>query len=51
MRILRKIYHDFMVSINRWPYKSVRLDSGIIVDHYRNGKIVAKRGSLKNKGQ
>jgi len=32
-----------LIKYSYLPYKTVTLDTGLIVDHYRNGKLIANK--------
>lgn len=38
-----KFYDRMLIRTSKKPYKSVVLDTGLIVDHYRNGKMIANK--------
>lgn len=40
---MKKLYNKLLIKFSFKPYKTVVLKSGLIIDHYRNGKIVADR--------
>ncbi len=45
-------YNDLLIKASIRPYKTVTLPTGLIVDHYRNGKLIAnkrvRRGRLND---
>jgi hypothetical protein len=36
---MKQIVHNLLVRINIRPFKTVKLRTGIIVEHYRNGNL------------
>ncbi len=36
-------YNDFLINASIRPYKTVTLPTGLIVDHYKNGKLIADK--------
>ena len=36
-------YNDLLINASIRPYKSVTLPTGLIVDHYKNGKLIADK--------
>ena len=37
------LYNTLMIKASKRPFKTIRLTSGVLVDHYRNGSIKANR--------
>ena len=46
---MRKLINKLLIKYSRLPYKTVELDTGLIVDHYRNGKLIANKRNVKRK--
>jgi len=42
MKTIRRIIKEYKENKNLIPFKTVKLDTGIICQHYRNGKIEVK---------
>lgn len=36
---LRRIFKQKSIANSKTPYKSVALSTGVVVDHYRNGRV------------
>lgn len=43
MRAIITYFKNYKIINSIKPYKTVRLDTGLLVDHYRDGRIVANR--------
>jgi hypothetical protein len=43
MSKITNFYNRTLINLNLRPYKTVRLETGLIVDHYKNGRIVANK--------
>jgi len=43
------IYNRILTNLSIRPYKTVELDTCLIVDHYRNGKLIANKRNTKRK--
>jgi len=43
------IYNRILANLSIRPYKTVELETGLIVDHYRNGKLIANKRNTKRK--
>lgn len=43
MRSIINYIKNYKVNNNLKPYKTIKLDTGLLVDHYKNGRIVANR--------
>lgn len=41
------IYNRILINLSIRPYKTVELETGLIVDHYRNGKLIANKRNTK----
>ena len=52
MNYIKFKYIELLERFSITPYKTVELPTGLIVDHYRNGKLIANkritRGRRKN---
>lgn len=42
MKTIRRVIREYKENKNLIPFKTVKLDTGIICQHYRNGKIEVK---------
>ena len=38
-----KLINRMLVKYSYLPYKTVTLETGLIVDHYRNGKLIVNK--------
>ena len=36
---MKKLIHNYLVKKSIRPYKTIALSTGVIVEHYRNGKL------------
>ena len=43
------IFNKILISLSIRPYKTVKLDTQLLVKHYRNGRLEATRLSQKRK--
>ena len=43
------IYNRILINLSIRPYKTVELETGLIVDHYKNGKLIANKRNTKRK--
>jgi len=43
MNYIQFKYNQLLENLSIRPYKTVTLDTGLIVDHYRNGKLIADK--------
>ena len=43
MKYFTTKYREFLINASIRPYKTVTLPTGLIVDHYRNGKLIANK--------
>ncbi len=39
---MKKVINRVMVAVSLRPYKSITLPTGLIVDHYKNGDMIAE---------
>ena len=42
MKTIRRIIKEYRENKNLIPFKTVKLNTGVICQHYRNGKIEVK---------
>ena len=43
------LYRRILINLSIRPYKTVELETGLIVDHYRNGKLIANKRNTRRK--
>ena len=43
MNYIKFKYNELMERFSFTPYKTVELPTGLIVDHFRNGKLIANK--------
>ena len=43
MKSIIYIINNILINLSVKPYKTVKLDTGLIVDHYKNGKLIADK--------
>ena len=43
------IYNRILINLSIRPYKTVELETGLIVDHYKNVKLIANKRNTKRK--
>ena len=43
------IYNRILINLSIRPYKTVELETGLIVDHYKNGKLIANKRNTRRK--
>ena len=43
MNYIQYKYNELLERFSFTPYKTVELSTGLIVDHYRNGKLIANK--------
>ena len=48
MRYIKRQYKELLERLSLAPYKTVELRTGLIVDHYKNGTMIADRKKLSN---
>jgi hypothetical protein len=48
MRYIKRQYKELLERFSLAPYKTVELRTGLIVDHYKNGSMIADRKRLSN---
>ena len=46
---MNNLYNRLLIKYSIRPYKTVELETGLIVDHYRNGKLIANKRNTKRK--
>lgn len=42
-------YNSILIKLSIKPYKTVRLETGLLVDHYRNGTLRADRRDVNGR--
>ena len=42
MKTIRRVIREYKENKNLIPFKTVKLNTGVICQHYRNGKIEVK---------
>lgn len=42
-----KLINRLLIKHSKLPYKTVELDTGLIVDHYRNGRLIANKRNTR----
>jgi hypothetical protein len=46
---MKKLYNKLMIALSKRPYKTIRLESGLMIDYFKNGKMYA--GDIANDGR
>ena len=43
MKRILYLINNLLINLSVKPYKTVKLDTGLIIDHYKNGKLIADK--------